>query len=105
MTEDGGEQVVEVMGHPPREAPDAVELLRLEELLLEATPLGDVLCDDDDPHDVSLNIELRELVGLNPSLVARDLESFDDAQLGLPRSNDHLVVCVVRVGIFGIPTG
>ena len=77
------------MGHPPREAPDAVELLRLEELLLEATPLGDVLCDDDDPHDVSLTIELRELIGLNPSLVARDLESFDDAQLGLSRSNDH----------------
>jgi hypothetical protein len=40
---DDGEQIVEVVGDAPREAPDRVHLLRLAELLLEAAALADVL--------------------------------------------------------------
>jgi hypothetical protein len=39
---DDGEEVVEVMGQPPRQPPDALHLLRLPELLLQLPPLGDV---------------------------------------------------------------
>ena len=43
--EDGGEQVVEVVRHPGREATYRFHLLRLAELLLEPPPLGDVVDD------------------------------------------------------------
>ena len=49
--QDDGEEVVEVVGHPAGEPPDALQLLGLLELLPEAVPLGDVPVVDDDPRD------------------------------------------------------
>ena len=47
-TDDHGEQVVEVMGHPAGELADRIHLLRLAQLLLEAQALTDIAPDDDD---------------------------------------------------------
>ena len=43
VADDGGELVVEVVGHAPRQPPDGVHLGRLAELLLQPPALGDVL--------------------------------------------------------------
>ncbi len=49
-TGDHGEQIVEVVSDPPSELPDRIHLLRLAELLLEATTLADVLQHPEGAH-------------------------------------------------------
>ena len=42
IAEDAGEQIIEIVRHPARQPPHALELLRLPELLLQPLPLRDV---------------------------------------------------------------
>jgi hypothetical protein len=53
VPDDGRQDVVEVVGHPPRQGPDGFHLLGMEVLRLQARVLGDVALQRDDAFDPS----------------------------------------------------
>ena len=56
--DDGGQQVVEVVGDAAGQLPDRFHLLRLPELLLEPLQLGDVAREADQADDLVLRVAI-----------------------------------------------
>ena len=95
VAEDGRQQVVEIVGDAAGEAPDRFHLLRLQQLLLGAPHVGDVLGQSDHPVELAAGVVDRERAGAHPAggavgthhaEVTRDRLALLDR---LPRLADH----------------
>ena len=64
VPEHGRQQVVEIVGHAARQAPDRLHALRLPQLFAQSAALGDVGGDADHSHHVPVRSAQRRVAGL-----------------------------------------
>ena len=97
VARDAGQRGVDLVGHARREEPDRGQLLRGQELLLEADLLGDVLEDDDRPVGIQAVVEERRLGDVEDPLrpagqLQRDLAQEAEVLLGVGREDGREVL-------------